>query len=510
MTPPAWLRPLQVGCLLLPLLSAGCQAEPLPSLQWPVPSPPAVEAGQPRLWVALGARLGATASAPPLELRSAAGLLTLRDASGQRWQAQQLTLRWQRLPRSQPLQIRRLVAGPFASFESAERSADQWRQLGVPVTLAQPAEWEVWAPPGSPVPRGWSVRTVEQRHTAAVQPVLQQSGQGLQRLVAPVLIEAPGGLRWQGGVYAGPFRLQGDAHGSWSLVEQVPLERYLEGVLPHEIGAGSPPQALAAQAVLARTWSLRNQHRYAADGYHLCVTTQCQVYSDPRQAGVPVRDAIGRTQGLVLSWQGQPIHAVYHASNGGVAAGLDEAWNAAPQPYLRPALDRLTAPADAAALPQASELASLLRGTEGFVGADHPRFRWSRWLDRQQIAQALARQGLQLGQVQRLVVLERGPSGRVTALAIEGSGGRTVLRLDAIRRTLRTLPSTLFVLSQQGPGRWLLQGGGFGHGVGLSQAGAIDLGRRGWSFTRILERYYPGARLQPLPPPAPPALGGDP
>jgi SpoIID/LytB domain protein len=340
--------------------------------------------------------------------------------------------------------------------------------------------------------------------------VLQQSGQGLQRLVAPVLIEAPGGLRWQGGVYAGPFRLQGDAHGSWSLVEQVPLERYLEGVLPHEIGAGSPPQALAAQAVLARTWSLRNQHRYAADGYHLCVTTQCQVYSDPRQAGVPVRDAIGRTHGLVLSWQGQPIHAVYHASNGGVAAGLDEAWNAAPQPYLRPALDRLTAPADAAALPQASELASLLRGTEGFVGADHPRFRWSRWLDRQQIAQALARQGLQLGQVQRLVVLERGPSGRVTALAIEGSGGRTVLRLDAIRRTLRTLPSTLFVLSQQGPGRWLLQGGGFGHGVGLSQAGAIDLGRRGWSFTRILERYYPGARLQPLPPPAPPALGGDP
>jgi SpoIID/LytB domain protein len=462
------------------------------------------------MWVALAARLGAGSSTQPLQLRGAAGLLTLRDAAGQRWQAPGFSLSWQRVPLPQPLQIRRLVAGPFASFESAERQADQWRRLGVPVTLAQPGDWEVWAPPGSPVPSGWTVRSVEQRHSTAVEPVLQLPGRPPQRLAGPLTLEAPGGLRWQGGVYAGPFRLQGDAHGSWSLVEQVPLERYLEGVLPHEIGADAPPQALAAQAVLARTWSLRNQHRYAADGYHLCVTTQCQVYSDPRVAGAPVREAIGRTRGLVLSWQDQPIHAVYHASNGGVAAGLDEAWNAEPQLYLRPALDRADAPADAAPLPPVSELALLLRRTQGFVGADHPRFRWSRWLERQQIAEALARQGLQLGQVQRLTVLERGPSGRVTALAITGSSGRTVLRVDAIRRTLRSLPSTLFVVTPEGPDRWLVQGGGFGHGVGLSQAGAIDLGRRGWSFSRILERYYPGTRLGPLPPPPPPALGGDP
>ena len=504
------MRLLLAGCLALPLLSGGCRAEPASSLQWPVPSPPAVEPGQQRLWVALAARLGAGSSSSPLQLRSAAGLLTLRDATGQRWQAPQFSLGWQRAPLPQPLQIRRLVAGPFASFESAERRADQWRRLGVPVTLAQPGDWEVWAPPDAPVPSGWTVRSVEQRHTTALEPVLQLPGRPPQRLLGPLTLEAPGGFRWQGGVYAGPFRLQGDAHGSWSLVEQVPLERYLEGVLPHEIGADSPPQALAAQAVLARTWSLRNQHRYGADGYHLCVTTQCQVYSDPRVAGVAVREAIGRTRGLVLSWQDQPIHAVYHASNGGVAAGLEEAWTADAQPYLRPALDRVDGPVDATPLPQVSELALLLRRTQGFVGADHPRFRWRRWLERQQIAEALARQGLQVGQVQQLTVLERGPSGRVTALAIAGSSGRTVLRVDAIRRTLRSLPSTLFVLTPEGPGRWLVEGGGFGHGVGLSQAGAIDLGRRGWSFRRILERYYPGARLQPLPPPPPPALGGDP
>jgi hypothetical protein len=94
-----------------------------------------------------------------------------------------------------------------------------------------------------------------------------------------------------------------------------------------------------------------------------------------------------------------------------------------------------------------------------------------------------------------LKVLERGASGRVLALEIAGPGGSRVLRLDAIRRTLRQLPSTLFTVSPAGAGVWLVKGAGFGHGAGLSQAGAIDLARRGWSRDRILEHYYPGTEL---------------
>jgi SpoIID/LytB domain protein len=83
-------------------------------------------------------------------------------------------------------------------------------------------------------------------------------------------------------------------------------------------------------------------------------------------------------------------------------------------------------------------------------------------------------------------------------LEIGGSAGSVQLNKDAIRRTLRDLPSTLFTVAPAGPGAWLVQGGGFGHGAGLSQAGAIDLGRRGWSSAEILRRYYPGTSLQPL------------
>jgi SpoIID/LytB domain protein len=96
------------------------------------------------------------------------------------------------------------------------------------------------------------------------------------------------------------------------------------------------------------------------------------------------------------------------------------------------------------------------------------------------------------------VVLERGASGRVVRLALAGPRGQEVLVRDAIRRRLRQLPSTLFVIQPAGPGAWWFEGGGFGHGAGLSQAGAIDLGARGWSLERILSHYYPGTTLLPV------------
>ena len=286
-------------------------------------------------------------------------------------------------------------------------------------------------------------------------------------------------------------------------MEQVPLERYLLGVVPFEIGAGAPAAALEAQAVLARTWALRNQGRFAVDGYHLCADTQCQVYGDPRGAVGAVKRAVVATQSQVLSWSGQPIHAVYHASNGGVSAGFEEAWGGAGLPYLKPAID---APSSGPQpLARRFPLPLGASGVQGFLahggaayGADHSRFRWTRSLDAAQIAAAVAAQAPQVGQPRQVVVVRRGASGRVLALKIEGQRGDVVLHLDAIRRTLRQLPSTLFVVQKVGPGQWVFEGGGFGHGAGLSQAGAMDLAQRGWGLQQILRHYYPGTSLQPL------------
>ncbi|MFN7677279.1 MAG: SpoIID/LytB domain-containing protein [Cyanobacteriota bacterium] len=493
------------ACLLA---NSGCRASDQVPLHWPVAAPPPLRAESPVLWVALAARLGpgvngsgaggATAAGAPLRLRAASGALTLRDASGQSLTAPAITLdwRWEALP--EPFTVRRRVLGPFASHESAEAAARPWLASGQRPVIAKPGDWEVWAAPEAPVPPGPAARLVERRETRRL--VLESRGrQGTKLWRGPLSLAAPGGLRWGAGVHPGPFRLLPDAHGGWSLVEQVPLERYLEGVVPHEIGAGSPPAALAAQGVLARTWAVRNRERFRADGYHLCADTQCQVYSDPSQASPAVRQAITASRGQVLVAGEQPIHAVYHASNGGVAAGLEEAWDVEAVPYLRPFPDG--DPAFVANLPlpvTGTRLEALVRHGQGAHGMDHPLFRWQRSLTAGGVEAALAARGLSVGAPRSLKVLERGPSGRVVALEITGSEGTVVLRRDAIRRTLRQLPSTLFLLSQPQSGRWLVEGGGFGHGVGLSQAGAIDLARQGWSTETILQHYYPGAGLRPL------------
>ena len=502
--PPRALALLVLG---LPMLVAGgCRAAappPLPTslaspqpLHWPVAAAPAVDPAQPVLWVALASRLRPPS---PLVLTAAGGMVTLVTADGSRYQAPRLELHWRSAVVDPPLRLARQVLGPFASYESAEEAASRWRQAGVQPVIGYPKDWEVWAPLDAPLPVGLGPSRRLERDLAE-RPVLElRRASGPVLLPGPVTLEAPQGLRWQGGVFAGPFTLQPDAYGGWSLVEQVPLERYLKGVVPHEIGAGSPPVALAAQAVLARTWALRNIQRFAVDGYHLCADTQCQVYADPRQAGAAVREAIASTRHQVLTWQGAPIHGVYHATNGGVAAGFEEVWSGAPLPYLQPRLDGPAAVQARFPLPLAAGQVQPLLASQEFYGAGHPRFRWTRNLDAAQIRQALQASAPTLGNPQQVNVLERGPSGRVLALEIrDGGEGRVVLRLDAIRRSLAQLPSTLFVVEPQGPGRWRFVGGGFGHGAGLSQAGAIDLARRGWSLPAILERYYPGTQLQPL------------
>ena len=479
------------------------EREAEPETHRSVVAPPSIQANNPVLWVSLASHLGGHESSPPLSLHSAGpDPLLLRDASGADWSASSFQLRWRQVPLDQPLALARQVAGPFASFESAERVAERWRAFDVAAEVAHPQDWEVWAPAGAPAPEGLKTYSWSRQLNATLEPVLD-TAQGSVVLKGPLMLQATDGLRWKGGVFQGPFRLQRDAYESWTLVEQVPVERYLEGVVPHEIGAGSPTTALQAQTVLARTWALANSHRFRIDGYHLCSDTQCQVYSDPRQAGSAVRQAIAATSGQLLSWQRQPISAVYHASNGGVMAAGPEAWSMDPQPYLRAKADGDDRWSSRHRLPLTARdaVAALLADGEGAYGRNHPRFRWSRRLRAAELRQALGDQGLALQSPLQLEVLERGTSGRVLSLKLSGAADAVpvVLRLDQIRRTLRTLPSTLFVIDSMGSQEWIVRGGGFGHGAGLSQAGAIDLARRGWSVERILRHYYPGAVYGPIP-----------
>ena len=444
-------------------------------------------------------------SAQELHLKSAGKALILKDANGLVHKSAEITIAWRKVSLLNPLKVARQVAGPFASFESAQRLALSLKKKGITAQIAHPKDWELWVSQGVKVPKELGFVTWNKTITSEIKPVLKGlTGELL--LSGPVEIEAPDGLQLKNGVFSGPFLLQADAYGSWTLIEEVPLERYLLGVVPYEIGAGAPISALAAQAVLARTWALANSNRFEIDGYNLCSDTQCQVYKDPSRASERVRNAISKTSGRYLTWKNKPIHAVYHASNGGVMASGNEAWSMSPLPYLKAQLDGSNKWIDRFEMPlqTTSGVNDLLQQVEGAYGNSHSRFRWTRIFTSEDLKNFLTSFKKANASPSHVRVLERGDSGRVIALEIfsEEKDLKIVLRLDEIRRALRGLPSTLFVVNELKQGMWQFVGGGFGHGAGLSQAGAIDLAGRGWKTSQILFHYYPGTTygtLQDLP-----------
>ncbi|MDT9339618.1 SpoIID/LytB domain-containing protein [Trichodesmium erythraeum 21-75] len=109
--------------------------------------------------------------------------------------------------------------------------------------------------------------------------------------------------------YVGSLKLQPNAYGTYTLVNNVPIETYIRGVVPHELGAWPPKASLEAQSILARTYALKNLHRFMVDNYELCANTHCQVYKGLDV--YPETDAaVTATRGKVLTYKDELIDAV--------------------------------------------------------------------------------------------------------------------------------------------------------------------------------------------------------
>lgn len=259
------------------------------------------------------------------------------------------------------------------------------------------------------------------------------------------------------------------------VVNVVGLEDYLRAVVPLEIGTSPPAAALQAQAVAARSYAL------ARFGDGLRTVADFDVKNTQAYRGCdaesPATDAaVAATAGQVLQVDGQPLEAVYSACCGGLPADAAEIWGAS-IPGLRPGFGLPAGESwTDARLRQALRAdASPCRGGDGY--------RWRRVINLAKLP----------GAPLTCKVLKRGTSGRVLELWL----GPNLLRGDEIRNRLGeqdSLPSLLFALSLQGR-ELTLDGGGYGHGIGMCQAGAIGLAKQGQTSDEILAYYYPTAEL---------------
>lgn len=278
-------------------------------------------------------------------------------------------------------------------------------------------------------------------------------------------LTADEGFVWAGHRYRGTLRLIADA-GRVRVVNVLDLESYLRGVVPAEMLASWPTEALKAQAVAARTYTLL--HLDPAAPYDVCATVDCQVYRG-RDAEHPASDAaVAATAGEVLTYLGAFARTYYHADSGGVIASSAEVWGSE-IPYLQAFQD---------------------------VASGGPHALWTARIDARGVATHLAAIGIHVGTVQRLRVLETSPSGRVVRAEIVGAAGRALLEGVTLRTQLRAwgLKSTRFVMT----GDLSVRGEGWGHGVGMSQYGARTLALAGYGYAQILGFYYPDTQLQRL------------
>lgn len=274
-----------------------------------------------------------------------------------------------------------------------------------------------------------------------------------------------GTVVWNGTRYRGALRLlaRGDV---LMLLNVVEIESYLRGVVPAEMQAIWPLEALRAQAVAARTYTLANLDPTGA--YDVCATSDCQVYRGMSVEHPRSDQAVADTAGQVLTYQGAYARTYYHADSGGVIASSAEVWGMA-IPYLSAFRD---------------------------VVSGGPHSAWEARLDPAVVALQLAASAYHVGSVQRVRVLGHSESGRITGLEVIGSAGRVTLDATTARRQARAwgLKSTLFTMT----GDLSVRGAGWGHGVGMSQYGARALALDGYAYSQILGFYYPETQLQRL------------
>lgn len=336
----------------------------------------------------------------------------------------------------------------------------------------------------------------------------------------PVVVSSTSGLiRINGAVYRGKGEVRVNGSAMLAGVNELPVEQYLYGVLPRELGPIAYPEfeAQKAQAVAARTFAVAGFNRRASDGYDLRATTDDQVYGGYSVEHPVSNSAVDATAGLVATFGGNLISAVYSSASGGHSADNEESFAAAPVAYLRgvpdaqrgqalehvPSMDMFRAHRNPT---------SLRAAREGDLDSDWSRYhRWTfEWTNEEisEVVSAYAKTNV--GAVTAINVLERGPSGRVIRLEYVTDAGNFQADRFAIRSSLTylslsgvwtSLPSTLFFVEEvRDPRTKALEGfrvfgGGFGHGVGLSQTGAVGMAEKGASFDEILRHYYRGISL---------------
>ncbi len=333
-------------------------------------------------------------------------------------------------------------------------------------------------------------------------------------------------------------------------VNVLPVENYLVSVISSEMRADSSPALLKAHAVISRSWLLAQvrkqkglegagteyQSRFETEteytqwwdredhaDFHVCADDHCQRYQGITRAENPnVAEAVRETSGVVLMYDGQIADARFSKCCGGVSELFENCWEPVHHDYLAKVVDNVAAPVgyemglevernadkwlreSPDAFCNTKDAVVLKQVLNDYDLEAKDFYRWKVEYSRGELSELIGRRsGKDFGEIVDLIPVERGASGRLMRLKVVGTKlSLTIGKELLIRRWLSEshLYSSAFVIDKVGdadglPEKFVLSGGGWGHGVGLCQIGAAVMGHRGYSYQEILGHYFRGAGL---------------
>lgn len=296
---------------------------------------------------------------------------------------------------------------------------------------------------------------------------------GRHLMQTPLRLSASGPIEIGGNLYRGEILLHKEK--GWLLViNEIPLEEYLLGVVPKEVPEGFPQEALKAQAVVSRTFLLKNIGKYPNGHYQITATVLDQVYGGMSAERPQTSSAVYATRGEVIVNGSGLINAVMHDNCGGHTENAAHVW-----------------PGDVKSPPK------YLQGVACIYCRGAPWYRWSSRFSKEEIGKALASLGVNMTPKSILPRkwCQTGRARRV--LATPSRGKARSLSSQRFRMALgpHRFRSTRFTVNRAVNGDFIFKGRGWGHGVGFCQWGARGQALKKRGYARILKFYFPGTKL---------------
>lgn len=297
--------------------------------------------------------------------------------------------------------------------------------------------------------------------------------------------------------YRGTFELFSTAEGI-VMVNELPAEEYLYAVVPSEMPASYEPEALKCQAICARSYAYCQMLTFAYPEYsaHVDDSTSFQVYGNSKEQE-STNQAIKDTAGQRLWYRGNVVKTYYYSTSCGKTTSI-EAWGTEPK------LDN-------------QYLCSVNVCTK--EGEDYekelPWYRWEAVMPQALLSDLIElNTGKEIGKLQNVTVTKRGPGDIALQITAKGTKGTSVVNTEnKIRRALggegyqikkqdgslvksgKLLPSAFFTIEKNGE-NYIIKGGGYGHGIGMSQNGAHEMAKTGKTYEEILTFFYPGTKVR--------------